>query len=124
MEYKFTIVGRLDGLNDYTSANRTNPYKGSKMKADAEKTIMYSIRQQLHRLNITKPVRLKYEFWEPNKRRDLDNISAFAHKVIQDSLVKTGILLNDSWDYIVGYSDFFYVDKNNPRIEVTLEEVV
>lgn len=124
MEYKFTIVGRLDGLNDYTSANRTNPYKGAKMKADAEKTIMYSIRQQLHRLNITKPVRLKYEFWEPNKRRDLDNISAFAHKVIQDSLVKTGILLNDSWDYIVGYSDFFYVDKNNPRIEVTLEEVV
>lgn len=25
MEYKFTIPGRLDGLNDYTAANRTNP---------------------------------------------------------------------------------------------------
>lgn len=123
MEYKFTIPGRLDGLNDYTSANRTNPYKGAKMKAEAEKTVMYSIRQQLHRLNIKAPVRLKYEFWEPNKRRDLDNISSFAHKVIQDSLVKTGVLVNDNWDYIIGYEDIFYVDKNNPRIVVTMLEV-
>lgn len=28
MEYKFTIPGRLDGLNEYTAANRTNPHKG------------------------------------------------------------------------------------------------
>ena len=30
MTYKFTIQGRLDGLNEYTAANRTNPYKGGK----------------------------------------------------------------------------------------------
>ena len=58
-----------------------------------------------------------------NRKRDLDNISAFAHKVIQDGLVQCGLLANDGWKNIVGYSDDFYVDKDNPRIEVTIREV-
>ena len=123
MDYRLTIPGRLPGLNEYTAANRTNPYKGSKMKKDAEETIIWQIRQQLHGVHIAKPVILKYEFWEPNKKRDLDNISSFAHKTIQDSLVKTGVLVNDGWENITGYLDQFYCDKGNPRIEVTIMEV-
>ena len=30
MEYKFTVPGRLEGLNNYTAANRTNPYKAER----------------------------------------------------------------------------------------------
>jgi Holliday junction resolvase RusA-like endonuclease len=123
MQYSLTIIGRLEGLNNYTAANRTNPYKGSKMKKDAEETIIWQIRQQLRNVHITKPVLLKYEFYEPNKKRDLDNISSFAHKVIQDSLVKTGILKNDGWEFVTGYSDHFFCDNKNSRIEVTIVEV-
>ena len=122
MQYKFIIKGRLDGLNEYTSANRTNPYKGGKMKKDNEEVVIWSIRQQLRGLHINVPVILKYDFYEPNRRRDLDNISSFAHKVIQDALVKTNVLKNDGWNEITGYIDQFYLDKENPRIEVTLEE--
>lgn len=123
MEYKFTIPGRLDGLNEYTSANRTNPYKGGKMKHDNENTVIWAIRSQLRGIHINNPVMLKYDFYEPNKKRDLDNISSFAHKVIQDSLVKTEVLKNDGWNEIVGYLDQFYLDRKNPRIEVTIVEV-
>ena len=123
MEYKFTIPGRLDGLNEYTSANRTNPYKGGKMKHDNENTVIWAIRSQLRGIHINNPVMLKYDFYEPNKKRDLDNISSFAHKVIQDSLVKTEVLKNDGWNEIVGFLDQFYLDKKNPRIEVTIVEV-
>lgn len=123
MEYKFTIPGRLDGLNEYTSANRTNPYMGGKMKKDNENAVIWAIRQQLRGVHINKPVILKYEFWEPNKKRDLDNVSSFAHKVIQDSLVKTGVLKNDGWNEIAGFLDQFYLDKKTPRIEVTIVEV-
>ena len=123
MTYKLTILGRLPGLNEYTAANRTNPYKGGKMKSDAEDVVIWQIRQQLKKLHITKPVLLKYDFIEPNKKRDLDNISSFAHKVIQDSLVKTGILVNDGWKEITGYLDQFYCDSKNPRIEVIIVEV-
>ena len=122
MEYKFTIPGRLDGLNEYTSANRTNPYKGGKMKRDNENTVIWAIRSQLKDVHINKPVILKYDFYEQNKRRDLDNISSFAMKVIQDSLVKTNVLKDDGWDEILGFTTQFYLDKSNPRIEVTLEE--
>ena len=123
MEYKFTIPGRLDGLNEYTSANRTNPYKGGKMKHDNENTVIWAIRSQLRGIHINNPVMLKYDFYEPNKKRDLDNISSFAHKVIQDSLVKTEVLKNDGWNEIVGFLDQFYLDKKYPRIEVTIVEV-
>lgn len=123
MEYRVTILGRFNGLNEFINANRTNPHKGNKMKQDAQETILYQLRNQLHHLHITKPVRLKYEFWEPNKKRDLDNISGFFHKVFQDSLVKSGILVDDGWDEIKGYTDEFYCDKAHPRVEVTITEV-
>lgn len=123
MEHKFVILGKLPGLNEYTAANRTNPYKGGKMKKDGEQIVIWSIRQQMKGLHIDKPVWLHYHFFEPNRRRDLDNISAFSHKVIQDALVKCGVLKNDGWKEIVGYTDQFYQDKENPRIEVVLEVV-
>lgn len=122
MKYPLIIKGRLDGLNDYTSANRTNPYKGSKMKADNEQIVIYAIREQLKRLHIEKPVRLKFTWYEPNKKRDHDNVSSFGRKVIQDALVKCKVLQNDGWKCVTGFTDDFYCDKNNPRIEVLIVE--
>jgi Holliday junction resolvase RusA-like endonuclease len=123
VEYHFIINGRLPGLNEYTAANRTNPHKGGKMKKNAEEALIWSIRQQLRGIHINRPVILKYDFYEPNKKRDLDNISSFAHKVIQDSLVKTKVLKNDGWKNITGFLDQFYCDPKNPRIEVAIVEV-
>ena len=65
---------------------------------------------------------MEYLWVEPNRRRDLDNISSFGRKVIQDALVDTGVLKDDGWKYVVGFSDKFDVDKKNPRIEVLIRE--
>ena len=51
---------------------------------------------------------------------DKDNI-AFAKKFIQDSLVHAGVLANDGWNQIEGFTDDFAVDPKNPRVEVTIE---
>lgn len=123
MEHKFVILGRLDALNEYTSANRTNYRVGGRMKRDNEETIMWAIRQQLRGLHITRPVIIHYTFYEINKFRDKDNILSCAMKFIQDSLVKTKVLKNDGWSEIENFTHEFRVDKNNPRIEVVLEEV-
>lgn len=122
MEHKFVILGRLDGLNDYIAANRTNQYKGSKMKRDNEDTCIWAIRQQLRGIRINKPVHIRFAWYEPNKKRDHDNVSSFGRKVIQDALVKTEILKDDGWNYVTGFTDQFFLDKNNPRIEVILVE--
>ena len=42
--------------------------------------------------------------------------------MIQDSLVKEGIIANDGWDYVKEFYDRFYVDKQYPRIEVEIVE--
>lgn len=33
-----------------------------------------------------------------------------------------GWLPDDSWNYISGFSDDFFVDKENPRIEIEIVE--
>ena len=130
MEHRLIISGRLSDLNDYLKAERQTyrqgnffTTKGNELKKDTQEFVIWQIRQQLKDLHIKRPVILKYDFYEPNKKRDLDNISAFAHKVIQDSLVLTEVLENDGWKNISGYVDQFYHDKDNPRIEVTIVEV-
>ena len=122
MKYLLIIHGRLDNLNDYTKACRTNPYKGSQMKKQNEAKVLQEIYSQFGRLRITQPVRMKYIWYEQNTRRDLDNISSFGRKVIQDALVASKVLANDGWNNIKGFSDEFYVDAKNPRIEVLIEE--
>lgn len=121
--YTFTVKGRLPGMNEYTSAQRANRYKGAAMKRDFQNLVTLYIRTQLRGVHITRPVRLHYHFFEPNRRRDLDNISSFARKVVQDALVATGVLVNDGWGQIRGSSEEFDVDKRRPRIEITIEEV-
>jgi Holliday junction resolvase RusA-like endonuclease len=131
MEYKFTIRGRMPCLNDYLAAERVTfrcgqkgfTTKGNDMKKKAQKDIIWSIRRDLKALKIEKPVVILYKFYEQNKKRDLDNIASFGMKVIQDSLVLSGVLQNDGWNYIKGFNCDFDVDKDNPRIEVTLQEL-
>ncbi len=123
MEYKLIIPGKLPGLNDYIVAERTNRHKGAKMKAVNGNIVAVAIMQCMSGIRIEKPVFMEYTWIEPNKRRDKDNISSFGRKVIQDALVQCGVLKDDGWKYVVGFSDRFEVDKENPRIEVLIKEI-
>ena len=93
------------------------------MKNHNENKVKCAIYEQLGRIRISKPVYMTYRWYEPNRKRDLDNISSFSRKVIQDALVHTNVLKNDGWKEITGFRDEFHVDSNNPRIEVEIEVV-
>lgn len=123
MEYLLVIPGTLNNLNDYIAAERTNRHKGAKMKSDNGNTVAVAIRQCMRGVRIAGPVFMEYLWVEPNRRRDKDNISSFGRKVIQDALVSAGVLKDDGWKYVAGFSDAFAVDKGNPRIEVIIREV-
>lgn len=77
-------------------------------------------KSQLRRVKFDCPVIMRYTWYEPNRKRDKDNISSFGRKCIQDALVKAGVLKNDGWNEIESFSDKFFVDKKNPRIEVEI----
>ena len=119
--YKFIIEGRLPSLNEYCKAERTGYHAANRMKHDCQRTVEGYIRR-FKLKPIKHPVKILYRFYEPNRRRDKDNIAGVAHKFIQDALVNAGILKDDGWDYVIGFSDEFYIDRKNPRIEVTLIE--
>lgn len=121
-EYLLVIPGRLPGLNEYISAERANRYKGAKLKRESEDIVVLAIRNCLRGIHIRSPVRMDYSWFEKDKRRDCDNIT-FGRKVIQDALVSTGVLKDDGWKHVVGFSDRFEVDAKNPRIEVLIKEV-
>ena len=123
MEYLLIIPGTLNNLNDYIAAERTNRHKGAKMKSDNGNIVSVAIRQCMRGIRIDKPVFMEYTWVEKNRRRDLDNISSFGRKVIQDALVETGVLKDDGWKYVGGFSDRFQVDREHPRIEVLIREV-
>lgn len=118
------IPSKLPGLNDYIAAERTNRHKGAKMKADSGNIVAVAIRQCMRGVRLDNPVFMEYLWVEPNRRRDKDNISSFGRKVIQDALVSTGVLKDDGWKHVVGFSDRFEVDNKDPRIEVKIKEVV
>lgn len=129
-EYKFTINGQLSNLNDYLKAERVSfrskggkfTTKGNQLKHDTQTYIISQIRRDLKGLHIDKMVDIHYDFYEPNKKRDKDNVWAFCSKCTQDSLVLANVLNNDNWSCINSISADFYV-SDNPRIEVTLTEV-
>lgn len=123
MTYKLIIPGRLAGMNEYTEQNRRNRYAGASMKAKEQERVEWAIKRQLRIEKLQTPIDLSYTYYEPNKRRDKDNISAFAHKVVQDALTSTGLLENDGWAEIGSFRDEFFVSKENPRIEVRIEEI-
>ena len=120
METKLVIYGRLDNLNDYTKACRTDPRVGNRMKKKNEEIISGYIMQQMRGIRFDGRVYLHFTWIEPNRNRDLDNI-CFAKKFILDALVSNGIIETDGWRGVSGFTDEFGVDADNPRIEVTIE---
>lgn len=72
---------------------------------------------------IKRPIQVHFHWVEPNQRRDLDNVR-FGAKYILDGLRECGRLPNDGWAWVKGMSDTFSVDKDNPRIEVSIVEII
>lgn len=119
---KFTISGRFPGINQYIQECRKNRFAGHAVIAQSEEVIIKAIQKQSKVDILTPPLTICYTFYEPNKKRDKDNVSGFFHKIFQDSLVKAGFLINDGWDQIAGFHDYFEVDRENPRIEIKIVE--
>lgn len=118
MSHTFTISGRLPSMNDTVGANRKNPHCGAKLKKDADAVVVYSA-SAAQVPYVDTPVHVHCVWYERNKMRDPDNFCA-GIKFVLDGLQKAGVIDDDSWGHVKGFSHEWYVDKANPRIEVTL----
>jgi Holliday junction resolvase RusA-like endonuclease len=118
---KLIIPGRLPGLNDMIEAARKNKYESANMKKAYTELVAWCVKSA--RLpHLSSPVDLVFTWYEPNRKRDKDNIMA-GQKFILDGLVTAGVLTNDGWKQIGDISHRFRIDKYNSRVEVELIEV-
>lgn len=118
---KIVIKGELTDFNTYSDAERTSRQKAAKIKK--KETYRVAAAFMPYRLAKPKlPISLKIRWICKNKRKDKDNI-AFAKKFLFDGMQQAGVIPNDGWKEIGDWSEEFSIDKNNPRIEIEIEEM-
>ncbi len=113
---KLIINNGLPTLNEYIEAERSNKYAAAKMKKQATDTVAWLAKV------IPKhdgAIWVNFHWIEPNKRKDKDNV-AFAKKFVFDGLVKSGVIRNDGWNDVYGWSDTFEVVKGKRCVEITI----
>lgn len=118
---KFTIYGRFPGMNEIISSNRYSRFAGAGQKKKCTHSVISAIREAKLSPVDSLPVKLELTFYEPNNRRDVDNIIGGGMKFIMDGIVKAGILPDDSRKYVTGYSAYVKTDKEKPRIEIEIK---
>lgn len=127
---KFIIKGAFFGdkcfpdLNDLLCEAERHPKAYGEIKRRFQRLAINAIRHDLRGFKAQGLVRLHYTFGEPKtgNKRDYDNIEAAGRKIINDALVKTGTIKDDSPRYLgYGTNSFEYVDV--PFIRVEIEEV-
>lgn len=128
MTYTVTIFGTLKGLNELLSGRfydrRTKGYHNT-VKRDNDAICIDAIRfsKSLRHVKIKRQIIIDYRIYAKDKKHDRMNLLAAIDKSFEDALQKTGVIENDGWDDVLNTTHEFYVDRKNPRIEITIREV-
>ena len=104
----FFIPCLLPSVNDIVNANRRSRWDGAGQKRETQSDIVTVIRVSKVKPVEKYPVFVELTWYEPNRKRDPDNIAG-AKKFIMDALQEAGIIRNDGWNEIAGYADFYCV---------------
>lgn len=122
---QLTILGQTPAQkNSKSIAYNRGTGKPFIMSNQNIKTWQNSAAIQLLAYRIKEPLQGRQElsimfYVKDNRRRDLDNMLT----TIQDSLVRSGILEDDSWKNLrIGVIDA-QMDKENPRAEISLKPI-
>lgn len=124
--YRFTVYGFDSGMNELLSGRlydyRTRKYRNS-VKSRNDKVCAIAIRNAIGGVRIAKPIKMHFNFYCKNKRRDRMNVASAFEKSFSDALQECNIIKNDGWDDILNVTYDFHIDKDNPRVEVAIMEV-
>ena len=67
-------------------------------------------------------IRLLYKVYAGRNGTDGHNIRSIVEKYFLDGLVSCGAIVDDNIQYVLGDTSEYYIDKDNPRMEVTIIE--
>ena len=135
MQYKVTISKTnktfpIKGLNELLKAE-THTWDArikkivvsNKVKADNDTICRIAIQKCLRGVKIDKPIICHFYVYAKDKMHDRGNINSALEKSFMDALQQKSIIKNDTFDLV--YDSTFHTElcRENPRIEVIIEEV-
>ena len=111
-EQVFFVPGPLPGLNEIIAAGKQLiPWLSKGKRRVYELTILkkkwdekVTRAAMLHRIKPMESVDIRLVWIEHNRKRDKDNVMA-GKKFVLDGLVKAGILKNDGWKQVGGFTE-------------------
>ena len=121
-EFELFIPGPLPGLNEMIAAAKSGR-RGGNRYAKRKKDWTEYIRDLISECTPSPmaAVSLVIRYYEPNRKRDKDNIAA-GKKFIIDALVSAGVIPNDGWKHLRGWRESFHIDRNSPGVSITIRE--
>ena len=119
-KYNFFIPGRLPGMNEVIDKARSNKYSSAQLKKAWTQRVADVVRMTFRTIKPLRIVWISFRWVEKNKRRDPDNLIV-AKKFVLDGLVLAGMLKNDGWGEIAGFTDTWEVGE--PGVWVSVKEV-
>ena len=114
------IPGPMPGLNDVIAMAKRHWAAYAKEKEYW--TTLMALKCKEMAIRPLKRCFIDFTWVEKNQRRDPDNITAIGRKFILDGLVQAGVLENDGWSQVAGWSDKFVVDKESPGVKIEIAE--
>lgn len=120
---KLTLYGRPVTKKNHQRII-TNPKTGKPMVIQSKRYVQYEADalKQLHKPAepISTAVNAQYRYFMPNTRKcDLVNLI----QATNDILVKGGVIADDNYTIVASHDGSgVWVDKENPRVEITLTE--
>lgn len=132
MKYKIVIKSKnnnfpLRGLNELLGGRMYNPRTRlyhNPVKKSNDRICLKAIKKCVPGLVVGKPIKCVYWIYAADKRHDRSNLYAAIEKSFLDALQLAKVIKNDSWEYVHDSEFHTEVDKDNPRIEVEIIEIL
>lgn len=115
-----TIKGRLPSRNESDYAARSHWSKGAEHKKEWQDFCAW---QMVGIQAVKQPCECVVTFYEPDYRRDPDNIIGGGLKPLLDALQTRGVIKNDSHKLLKLHVMPVELDRKNPRVEIELRSI-
>lgn len=118
---KIIIKGTLPSLNQIINEAKKHPMAYQDMKSENTNKCQWPMKELPPDFN-PEQIFLNITYYVPDWRTDPDNVAA-CKKFLLDAFVEEEIIEDDTHNYVAGWKEHFRKDKDNPRIEVVIEEI-
>lgn len=119
---KFPIKGLNELLAGMYWNARAKKFQ-NEIKANNDKMCRLAIQKYMRGVRIDKPIRCNFHIYAKDKKHDRGNVYTATEKSFLDALQQMKVISNDGYDDVLDSTFLTELDRENPRIEVEIEEL-